>query len=232
MPIKTANDEVTDVELLSSIYMDFKEYVIEAGFDHEIDWQSDLDFESVTETDFLREAAWVVLSSGFRESVVRRCFDDVSQAFLRWSNAQRIYDCRESCRKRAISCFGNRSKIQAILTIVERVVDDGFDCVKMQIKSRGVDYLQELPYIGPTTSYHLAKNIGFQVVKPDRHLLKIAQITGYESPLEMCTVITDLVGDPIAVVDIVLWRYATLNKNYDIFLSNVVVNSMQKCQHE
>ena len=207
-------------ETLASIYMDLKEFVIRAGYDHEVDWQSDLNFECTTETDFLREAAWVVLSSGFRESVVRKCFQRVSEAFLGWGSAKQIYACREICRNRAISVFSNRCKIEAIMEIVERVANDGIDRIKMGIQLRGVEYLQKLPYIGPVTSYHLAKNLGLRVVKPDRHLVRMAHLTGYDSPLEMCSKVADTVGDSLAVVDLVFWRYATLNKDYKMEFDN------------
>ena len=219
---KVGRSATIDSGNLASVYLDLKEIIIPAGYDHEVDWQSDLNFECTTETDFLREAAWVVLSSGFRESVVRQCFQRVSEAFLGWCSAEEINERREICQNRAISVFGNRRKIKAITEIVERVANDGIDCVKMRIRSHGIRYLQELPYIGPVTSYHLAKNLGLQVVKPDRHLVRIAHITGHDSPLEMCSKIAETVGDSLAVVDLVLWRYATLDKNYEMAFDKVV----------
>ena len=211
-----------DSENLALIYLDLKEIIISAGCDHELDWQSNLDFECTTETDFLREAAWVILSSGFRESVVRQCFHRVSEAFLDWCGAEQINAHREFCQNQAMAVFGNRRKIKAITEIVGSVADDGFERVKNRIKSRGVEYLQQLPHIGPITSYHLAKNLGLQVVKPDRHLVRMARITGHDSPLEMCSKIAETVGDSLSVVDLVLWRYATLKKNYGMVLENVV----------
>ena len=222
MLTKSGRAATIKAENLASIYMDLKEFVIRAGYDHEVDWQSDLNFERITETDFLREAAWVVLSSGFRESVVRRYFQAVSEAFLDWYSAERINVCREHCQNRAISVFGNRRKIKAITEIVEIIANDGFECVKMKIRSQGVEYLQELPYIGPITSYHLAKNLGLHVVKPDRHLVRMASITGHDSPLGMCSKVSEIVGDSPAVVDLVFWRYATLNQDYEIEIDNVV----------
>ena len=199
---------------LASLYMDFKESVIRSGYADEVDWQTELDFESITESDFLREAAWVVLSSGFRESVVRGCFQHVSEAFLEWCSAERIDACRDQCKTRAISVFGCRRKIEAIAEIVETVAHESFECIKLQIQSRGIYYLQKFPFIGPTTSYHLAKNIGIGVVKPDRHLVRMAHISGHNSPIQMCSVVSATVGDSIAVVDLVFWRYATLNSSY------------------
>ena len=219
---KVGRSATIDSESLASIYMELKEFVIRAGYDHEVDWQSDLDFERTTETDFLREAAWVVLSSGFRESVVRQYFQRISKAFLDWHSAEQINACRELCQNQAISVFGNRRKIEAITEIVKRVADDGIDHVKMRIRSCGVEYLQELPHIGPVTSYHLAKNLGLGVVKPDRHLVRVAHITGHGSPMEICSKVAGTVGDSLAVIDLVFWRYATLDKDYETNIYNLI----------
>ena len=215
-----------DRKNLASIYLDMKDFVIRAGYDHEIDWQSDLNFETVTETDFLRETAWVILTTGFRESVVRASFESISEAFLNWCSAKRIDTRRDVCRQRAISIFSNRRKIEAIVEIARTVANQGIRQVKEMIQARGVGYLQELPYIGPTTSYHLAKNLGIQVVKPDRHLKRMALLTGHASPMEMCCRVAETVGDSPAVVDLVFWRYATLNKKYQEELETLVKDSV------
>ena len=222
MLTEIARSGIIDSGRLAVIYMELKESVIRAGYGPEVDWQTDLDFELTTETDFLREAAWVVLSSGFRESVVRQYFHRISEAFLDWRSAKQISKCRELCRNQAVSVFGHRGKIDAIAEIVMRVADDGIEHVKLNIRSRGVEYLQEFPFIGPVTSYHLAKNLGLGVVKPDRHLVRMARITGHGSPTEICSMVAGTVGDPVAVVDLVFWRYATINKEYQTAIYNLV----------
>lgn len=204
-----------DAETLGRIYLDIKNCVINAGFDHEIDWQAELVFDQTTETDFLREAAWVVLSSGFRETIVRRSFADVSAAFLNWLGARAIVERLEVCRAKAIRAFRNQRKIDGIIGIVQRVADEGIEGIKAQIRGRGIEFIQELPFMGPITSFHLAKNIGFDVVKPDRHLVRVSVATGYASPEELCRTICTVVGDSVRVVDIVIWRYATLKSDYE-----------------
>lgn len=221
MPSKGGRATAIDSENLASTYLDLKKSVIIAGYSHEIDWQSGLNFESTTETDFLREAAWVVLSSGFRESIVRKHFKGISKAFLDWRSAEQINKNRKQCRKKAISVFGNRRKIEAITEIVRKVANDGMECIKSNIRSHDVEYLQEFPFIGPITSYHLAKNLGLHVVKPDRHLVRMAYMTGHDSPLEMCSKVARVVGDSLAVVDLVFWRYATLDKNYETVFGDI-----------
>ena len=114
-----------------------------------------------------------------------------------------------------MAAFGNRRKIKAIGEIATRVAEVGIEHIKAEIRCRGVRYLQEFPFMGPITSYHLAKNLGLDVVKPDRHLMRMAWASGHESPLRMCLRVAAVVGDSVSVVDLVLWRYATLNGDYE-----------------
>ena len=199
---------------LASFYLTAKELVISSGFQAEIDWQDDLRFGQIEEPDFLREAAWVVLSTGFRESVVRRTFPAISEAFLQWRNARAISDQARSCRRRALLAFSNERKIDSIITIAEKVSTMGFPLLRKQIENGGVGFLQSLPYIGPVTAFHLAKNIGLNVAKPDRHLVRAAKSVGISCPQKMCEMIHQVVGDPVSVIDLVIWRYATIQPQY------------------
>ena len=94
------------------------------------------------------------------------------------------------------------------------VANTGFEALKIRIANNPLEVLQEYPYIGPVTSYHLAKNLGFSLAKPDRHLNRIAQTIGYSDVQSLCNDISSESGDSIPVVDIVLWRYATLRPDY------------------
>lgn len=195
-------------------YLIAKEAVIEKGFAEEIDWQDEVRFSNVTESDFLREAAWVVLSSGMRETVIRLKFPAISTAFYSWQNARKIVFNSEICRNRALKVFRHQKKIDAIISIAEQILAQGFSVFKMNVQREGVKFIQSFPFMGPATSYHLAKNIGLDVVKPDRHLLRVAATTSFESPKLLCEEISKLVGDRVSVVDLVIWRFATLNPNY------------------
>ena len=204
-----------NLDRLVTLYLSAKEYVAYSGYDVEIEWQASVELGNVTETVFLQEAAWVVLSAGFRESVVRRCFRSLSRAFLDWESAEAIVTNRGDCEREALAVFGNRRKIDAITEIARRVAEEGIEHVKAEIQRKGVAYLQEFPFVGPVTSFHLAKNLGIDVVKPDRHLVRMATLSGHESPFAMCSRVASAVGDSVAVVDLVLWRYATLNGAYE-----------------
>jgi hypothetical protein len=197
-------------ERLAHAYMDAKEAVLAAGFANEVDWQDGLRACDLTESAFLREYAWVVFSSGFRETVLRAKFPALCQAFGEFSSARNIWSHRARCRRQALSVFGHRGKVEAVLECSRVICAEGFDAMRPDLTCRGVEFIRELPYMGPITSLHLAKNIGLEVVKPDRHLVRIAEHCGYGSPLEMCAAIRDLVGDALSVIDVVIWRYATI----------------------
>lgn len=201
---------------LAWLYMNAKERVIEAGYADEIDWQEEVVFADLDEPTFLRESAWVVLSAGFRETIVRRRFGAVTKAFLDWSSAELIMTKRESCRSNALLAFGNQKKINAILRIVELVATKGIDTIQKEIERSGTEFIQELPFMGQITARHLAKNLGVVMVKPDRHLARMAITTGYETADEMCRTIGAIVGDSLSVIDIVMWRYATITGSFQL----------------
>jgi hypothetical protein len=196
-----------------------KSVVIERGFLNEIAWQDQVDFSNLTETDLLREVAWVVLSSGMREAVIRKKFPTISEAFYCWSDAGRIARNSTRCRQQALKAFGHRPKIGAIIEVARRIDSDGFVFFKSKIELSKIEFIRSLPFMGPATSYHLAKNIGLDVVKPDRHLVRFASSAGYGDPLRLCEEIAESVGDRLSVVDIVLWRFATLDRNYAAYVS-------------
>jgi hypothetical protein len=61
---------------------------------------------------------------------------------------------------------------------------------------------------------HLAKNLGLPVAKPDRHLVRIAGAAGYPNVDALCKDISEITQHPPSVVDVVLWRFATIQPSY------------------
>lgn len=210
---------------LACIYVDMKQEIIKAGFANEIDWQEDRVFDDVTEQEFIREAAWVVISAGLSEKVVRKIFGGISEAFFGWESAEKICHNSLMCRRKALNLFGNERKISAIIKVAEAILSIGYTAFHGKVEAGGTEYIKTLPFMGPATSYHLAKNIGLNTAKPDRHLLRIAKKVNFDCPITLCRLISDCVGDTIAVVDLVLWRFATLKPNYlEYFPSKAVTD--------
>jgi len=195
---------------------------MQTGYSEEIQWQESVSFEHLTEKDFLTEYAWVVLASGMREAVVRSKFPLVSQCFYHWSSAQAIARDARECVRAALEVYGHEPKIRAISSTAVRLADEGFHNFKKRLIDQPLSELRSLPYIGPITQYHLAKNIGLGVAKPDRHLTLIAQLFRYPTVEEFCEAVARESGAKVAVVDLVFWRFATLNRDYLQMLSDFV----------
>lgn len=68
-----------------------------------------------------------------------------------------------------------------------------------------VEFCGALPWVGSITKYHLAKNCGADVAKPDRHLQRLADAEGV-TPQQLCDRLARQTGYRAATVDVVLWR--------------------------
>lgn len=198
-------------------------------FDAEREWQKRVLGRPFSERDLLREAAWVILCSGFNERVVRHRFDAISLCFCDWTSAEYIVQRADRCRSTAMAVFCNARKIAGIIDACGYVCREGFEALSHRIRMDPVRELRKLPFIGPVTSYHLAKNIGIDVVKPDRHLSRLAARLGFHSAQSMCTSIGREVGESAAVVDIVLWRYCALSGRWPTHRSQSRRSYTQGC---
>lgn len=201
---------------LGPLYLEMKKQVISVGYGHEIEWQQRVNFDDVDEQTFLGEAAWVILNSGFRASVARKLWDNgLRSAFEDFPSAIYVVEHQDRMLHEARKVFRGERKLDAMVKVCRIVRERGWAEVKQVIQELGVIALREYPFMGPITSYHLAKNIGLDVVKPDRHLVRMAEAAKCLSPHDLCMRIKAETGDKVSVVDMVLWRYATLNpKDY------------------
>lgn len=189
------------------LYLDAKGWMVSSQYAGEVAWTESLSRNFLTEEEFLKETAWVIFCSGFRESVVRKKFGFISLAFFDWLSADAIADDGLNCVRMALPYFKNEKKLKAIVQTAEILAEVGFGKFKKELMRDPLGMLQALPYIGPITSLHLAKNLGFQFAKPDRHLQRLADTLGFSGCDEMCEGFSSITGDSVAVVDTVLWRY-------------------------
>ena len=200
-----------DLSSALQIYARATDYISKAGLEHEIAAQRNANLESVSESMLLREAAWVILCSGFRESVVRRLFDYISLCFCDWDSAAAIVETYPACYLAAQASFRAPAKLSAIVEIARRVNVIGFDALKSALVADPIKALRQFPYIGPVTVWHLAKNLGFNTVKPDRHLVRISKRLGFNGPDQFCAAVAEVSGEALKVVDLVIWRYLADN---------------------
>ncbi len=199
---------------LAISYLRAKSYVLSAGYGWESALHERVRIDEVTESQFLREAAWVIMSAGLNERVVRHRFEAVSAAFDHFPSAHHIASRAEECSAQARVAFNHEAKIGAIVQICQRVEQVGFGQVREWLINDPIPWLRQFPYLGPATACHLAKNLGVDVAKPDRHLCRIAAATGFTSAESLCNELAGFVGETVRGVDLVIWRFATLRPDY------------------
>jgi len=188
-------------------YLDARNRLLDLGYAEEIEWQAHQCPSRVSETEFLCEAAWVIYCSGFKEEVVRRRFDYLSLCFFDWTSSIDIVDNQEKCVCAAMQGLANERKHNAIVGVAEHIASHSFENFWECVLESPQEAIQSLPYLGPVTSIHLAKNLGFAMAKPDRHLVRLRDRFGYGGVDDMCQEIAIETGHTIQVVDLVLWRY-------------------------
>ena len=177
--------------MLTQTYLELREDVIAAGYAEEVLWAETVK-PCRSAAVFRDEYVWVVLNSGMKNQVAR---------IIRG----RIVEALEAGRP-VLSAFrhpGKAAAIEAMLTDHALVFGQYLGAVDK------LAFLQSLPWIGPITKYHLAKNLGLDYAKPDRHLERIAGSYGMTTNT-MCGALAIATGQRIGVVDYVIWRAANL----------------------
>lgn len=181
---------ITDEELVRLFYSLVLK-LIDAGFSNEIAWQRNLKPCDNAQI-FLYETCWVILNAGMKEQIARKIWQRIQIA---WKNNIDI-----------LEVFKHKGKVNAI-----NFLKNNYKLLfKKYLKAENkIEYLKTLPYIGNITCYHLAKNLGYDCFKPDRHIVRIANKYNL-TPEKFCKKISNLTKEKISVIDIVFWRSANL----------------------
>jgi hypothetical protein len=142
---------------------------------------------------------------------VRRIFDHITLCFCDWESASAIVEADPACRVAAMASFRNAAKLGAIAETAHHVHAQSFTSFKQAVLADPLAELRRLPYIGPITVWHLAKNLGLDVAKPDRHLARVSTQLGFENAEHFCSELGRKTGEQKKVVDLIVWRYLADN---------------------
>jgi len=200
-------------EIICHIYYDIKNELINKGLSCEFDIFYDNFIENNTDSSFIRELAWVIINSGFKETIARRIFPNLTNCFFNWC-PNSICLNSDTCINSSKKFFNNINKLNAITDSARIISTVGKNYLIHKLCLNGPSYLKLFPYIGNVTCYHLAKNLGYQTTKPDRHLIRISNFFNYTNSFDMCYDIHIITGEPLSVIDTVFWRFANLNEKY------------------
>ena len=138
--------------------------------------------------EFATETIFVICNSGMKHTIARKIFDKCMVAIA----------AGESCN----TVFGHKGKADAMDHIWSNRSKLFAEYVAAPEK---IAFCQSIPWIGGITCYHLAKNFGAQVAKPDVHLVRVAERHA-TNPQDLCERISEASGYKINTVDLILWR--------------------------
>lgn len=137
---------------------------------------------------FASEIIFVICNSGMKNTVARQIFERVGAALV--------------AGRPVIEVFRHQGKAAAIEQIWR---DRGHLFREYFAADDQLAFVAQLPWIGDITKYHVAKNFGMQVAKPDVHLQRLADRESC-TPQQLCERLAGETGLPVAAVDVVLWR--------------------------
>jgi hypothetical protein len=153
----------------------------------DIEWAENIQPPATAE-EFAREVIFVICNSGMKNTVAREIYDRCIQAL---NAGQPVF-----------SVFKHKGKAAAIEDVWRRRV---FWFNFGQANGFHPDVMILLPWIGAITRFHVSKNFGAQVAKPDVHLQRLADREGTTAQA-LCERLAGEMGLRVATVDTVLWR--------------------------
>lgn len=155
---------------------------------------------------FFLQYIHVVYCSGFKYEVVVKHWPQIQNAYYDF-DYEKVDKNRDRSKQAALQIIRHQGKIAAILETASWLThcDEKYFRTFLELASKKIDTFESLPYIGKVTKYHLGLCMGFDVVKPDVHIQRLADHYGLD-PFEMCETLSEQTGYPRRVVDAILWR--------------------------
>lgn len=206
----------------------------------------------ITPSKMLAELGWVVYSSGFRYDVVRKYWKAICRAFNGFEvrYVASLYENIESEAERICCASGFKNKKKAMWCIhnARRIIELNFERKEMGgiggywaelSRKNTYDLIHLAPLlvdefqfkgIGNTTIFHLMKNLGIDIFKPDRHvrraLVMLGLIRAEEVPIhEICRAMLTLSQASqrrIIELDTLIFEYGRMTKDSDVLKANAI----------
>ncbi len=172
-------------------YLDLKQSVIDHGYDWEVEWAENIK-KCDNSASFCQQYIWVICNSGMKNQIAEVIYKRILQAIVDHVDISEV--------------FGHKGKVKAIKAMIKSHKDVFF---AYQHSNDKLEFCGELAWIGKITKYHLVKNLGENYIKPDRHLVRIAKKYNTD-PFSLCQKLSEIIGDNLHTVDVVIWRAANL----------------------
>lgn len=159
----------------------------DAGLGSIIDWAEHIEPPTTADA-FAARAIYVICNSGLGNAVAAGIYARCLEALKVGASAATVFG-HPGKRDAIDMIWANREALFAAYRAAPDLLG----------------FLRTLPWIGPVTAYHLAKNLGADVAKPDLHLTRLAA-RDHTTPQQLCGRLARQTGYRIATIDTVLWR--------------------------
>lgn len=145
------------------------------------------------ETDFALRVSYVILNSGMRWTVAQDIWSRLRPSLMGTGEVG--------------TTFGHPGKAKSINLVMSKRTEffEGFRLAWEEGPETVIEFCGALPHVGEITKYHLAKNLGVDVAKPDVWLERVARQSG-ETVQELCGRLSKQSGDSVSTVDYVIWK--------------------------
>lgn len=178
-------------------------------YPEQLKYYRELNLDDMTPLRFWDEYVWVVYASGFNAKVLSKKYPAIMEAAGDWDTP---------LDKMGVYCvIANDPKLDALIETKSLLQDMGWDKFK-ETYCDSVDSLAKLKYVGSITKFHLARNLGFDAVKPDLHLVRVSSYFGFFGPNYMCQYLANGFNERTGVVDYILWCFLASygSKQYEV----------------
>ncbi len=183
-------------------------HCVSGGDDANLDYWRNLPMPAeISDHFFFSELAWCVYNGGMSESIIRSKWPYLRVAYHDFDPGTVVKDPDVS--EKALMIINHKGKVNAIIAAAGKIIKDrpiGERLASMD-DMEALEYLESFPFIGSVTKYHLARNCGYDVVKPDVHLVRLSEFLGYESPDVLVSEIAVFTNERKGLIDYVLWRF-------------------------
>lgn len=149
--------------------------------------------------DFAREVIFVICNSGMKNTVARGIYE---KCIVQLDHGRPVIDVFRHAGKVAAIEYIWRERLRLYTRLIcDIAAADG----TAETAEHILTFAESLPWIGGITKYHVAKNFGAQLAKPDVHLQRLADREGTTAQA-LCERLAGETGLCVAAVDTVLWR--------------------------
>ncbi|MDH0342121.1 hypothetical protein [Chromobacterium haemolyticum] len=178
---------------------------VDSNWGRQIEWAETVK-RPLTADAMAQELIFVICNSGMNHKVARGIYSRVMPALVAGHHPNTVFHHKG----KAAGMMKIWSEREALFEKLGTLQDSDVPA-----------WCGSLPWIGAITKWHAAKNLGADVAKPDRWLVRLANAVG-ETVDELCGRLSRESNDRVATVDLVLW-WALANKHLSISEAGDVV---------